>query len=234
MFSSIMNYGRSLFSSLGSAFSGIGSAFSSLGNAIGGTVGSIINWFISMPGNIMGAIGNISGRIGGAFSGVVGSITSAIGNVASIGKNIIDGIIGGIGGAVGGLITAATDAVGSALNAAKKKLGIHSPSRVFRDEVGRYMTEGISVGMLSDLDQFKEDAKEISNASVRAFEGLPAGTLSPEVIPNIVSNGQQTQRSQSNSLNIENITIENNSDTNITDSMAKQLVQKIASQVVYS
>lgn len=234
MFSSIMNYGRSLFSSLGSAFSGIGSAFSSLGNAIGGTVGSIINWFVSMPGNIMGAIGNIAGRIGGAFSGVVGSITSAIGNVASIGKNIIDGIIGGIGGAVGGLITAATDAVGSALNAAKKKLGIHSPSRVFRDEVGRYMTEGISVGMLSDLDQFKEDAKEISNASVRAFEGLPAGTLSPEIIPSIASNSQQTQRSQSNSLNIENITIENNSDTNITDSMAKQLVQKIASQVVYS
>lgn len=230
MFSSIMNYGRSLFSSLGSAFSGIGSAFGSLGNAIGGTVGSIINWFVSMPGNIMGAIGNIAGRIGGAFSGVVGSITSAIGNVASIGKNIIDGIIGGIGGAVGGLITAATNAVGSALNAAKKKLGIHSPSRVFRDEVGRYMTEGISVGMLENLSQFNDVANKISNASQDAFEGLSAGVLQPEVIPTYASsNNSATKPTQAGTQVNGGITIHINGYNKDKRALASEIERLIVS-----
>ena len=65
---------------------------------------------------------------------------------SSIGKNIIDGIAKGISGTAGKIASAAKSAAKSALNAAKSFLGIHSPSRVFRDQVGKYMALGMGVG----------------------------------------------------------------------------------------
>lgn len=54
-----------------------------------------------------------------------------------IGKDIVDGIANGLKNAVGAVVDAAKEVGESALNGLKNLLGIHSPSRVFRDEVGR-------------------------------------------------------------------------------------------------
>lgn len=50
----------------------------------------------------------------------------------------------------------------AAVRAAKAKLKIQSPSRVFRDEVGRMMVRGIGVGV---EQEGKAQAKIIQNAS---------------------------------------------------------------------
>ncbi|MDU2498941.1 MAG: hypothetical protein E7D19_26310, partial [Klebsiella grimontii] len=84
-------------------------------------------------------------------------------NWGEVGLNIITGIASGIAGAAGKLVDAAVGAAKDALNWVKDKLGIHSPSRVFRDQVGvmigRGMAEGIdrsqdvvnrSLGQLAD------------------------------------------------------------------------------------
>ena len=44
---------------------------------------------------------------------------------------------------------AAKSAAKKALNAAKDFLGINSPSKVFRDQVGRFMAEGLGVALKS-------------------------------------------------------------------------------------
>ena len=77
-------------------------------------------------------------------SGIKNAFTSI--NWGSIGSNIISGIANGIAGAVGGLVDAAVRAAKSAFNAAKKFLGINSPSRLFRDKIGKYMALGMGVG----------------------------------------------------------------------------------------
>ena len=59
-----------------------------------------------------------------------------------IGLNIIKGIASGITGAVGTLVDAAKEAAGNALDSVKDFLGIESPSKVFRDQVGKYMATG--------------------------------------------------------------------------------------------
>ena len=52
---------------------------------------------------------------------------------------------------VGSLISAATSAASSALDAIKSKLGIHSPSRVFRDQVGKMMALGMGIGFEKNI-----------------------------------------------------------------------------------
>ena len=65
----------------------------------------------------------------------------------SIGRNIINGIGEGIRRFASILWNAAKSAASGALNAVKGLLGIHSPSRVFRDQVGVMISRGIAVGI---------------------------------------------------------------------------------------
>lgn len=91
---------------------------------------------------LLGKIPLMIGQIKNAFTSV---------NWGSVGFNIIEGIVSGIAGAVGHLISAATSAASSALDAIKSKLGIHSPSRVFRDQVGKMMALGMGIGFEKNL-----------------------------------------------------------------------------------
>lgn len=74
---------------------------------------------------------------------------------ASIGKNIIDGIAKGLRNAVSALTSAAKTAAQSAFEAAKDKLGIHSPSTLFRDKVGK----NISLGMAEGIERNQEPVR---------------------------------------------------------------------------
>lgn len=65
----------------------------------------------------------------------------------SLGKAIIDGIIAGIRNAMDSLGGAIRDVADSALNAAKNALGIHSPSTLFRDEIGKQIPAGMALGI---------------------------------------------------------------------------------------
>ena len=89
----------------------------------------------------------------------------------SIGSNIISGIASGIRNGVSSIISAAQDAAQSALNAAKNFLGIRSPSRRFRDEVGVMITQGIAAGMIdrAALDALQESADIVTTSLAKMF-----------------------------------------------------------------
>lgn len=78
----------------------------------------LINGLKSIPGKL----GNIGANIvKGLWNGASGMVSWAVGKFESLGKSILDGI--------------------------KSALGIHSPSQVFADEVGKPITQGIAQGM---------------------------------------------------------------------------------------
>ena len=89
------------------------------------------------------------GKIPSMISQIKNAFTSV--NWGSVGINIISGIASGISSAVGSLISAATSVASSALDAIKSKLGIHSPSRVFRDQVGKMMALGMGIGFEKNI-----------------------------------------------------------------------------------
>lgn len=100
-------------------------------------------------------IGQLLAGIIQAVPDLIASIPGIIADIGSafldkdwgeIGLNIIKGIASGIAGAVGTLVDAAKEAAGNALDSVKDFLGIESPSKVFRDQVGKYMAQGMGVG----------------------------------------------------------------------------------------
>jgi phage-related protein len=83
----------------------------------------------------------------------------------ALGKAIIDGIIAGLKNAGEALFGAMKGLATEALGAAKGVLGIKSPSRVFRDEVGAMIPEGVAVGV-------EENAYMVSDAVESMASGL--------------------------------------------------------------
>lgn len=124
-------------------------------------LGALANGFISSVPRLIGSIPGMVGQIMHGFTSV---------NWGSVGLNIITGIAG----AAGRLVTAAVNAATNALNWAKRKLGIHSPSRVFRDQVGEMIGEGMAVGI-------DESASKVRKAAGRLTGILPSQDASYSV-----------------------------------------------------
>lgn len=71
-------------------------------------------------------------------------------NWVHVGSNIIHGIVNGVSGAARRLYDTISGVASKALKVAKKLLGIHSPSKVFENEVGLMIPEGAAVGVTKD------------------------------------------------------------------------------------
>lgn len=82
-------------------------------------------------------------------------------NWGDVGMQIINGIISGITGMAGALWDAAVGVAKGALDKAKSWLGIHSPSRRFRDEVGKMIGEGIAVGIDATAKDVETAGKDL-------------------------------------------------------------------------
>ena len=191
VFSGIIGFGSRLFGSLSGVFNNIangfrimGSGLGSVGRGISNTFSSIIGFAGRMVSGIIGAVSGVAGRIASHFSGVFGAISRAIGNVTDIGANIVNGIAQGIRGAWG----AVTSAIGALTDMIPKKirslLGIHSPSRVMRDMVGKFIPQGIAVGMTSQDGFISSHAQTLKNQLTGSMSnislpsiGLAGGSL---------------------------------------------------------
>lgn len=191
VFGGIIGFGTRLFGSLSGVFSDIASGFRIMGSGLGdvgsgiaNTFNSIISFAGRMVSGIIGAVSGVAGKIGSQFSGVFNAISSAIGNVADIGANIVNGIAQGIRGAWG----AVTSAIGALTDMIPKKirefLGIHSPSRVMRDMVGKFIPQGIAVGMTSQDGFISSHAQTLKNQLLGSMSnislpgiGLDGGSL---------------------------------------------------------
>nr|DAG31160.1 MAG TPA: minor tail protein [Caudoviricetes sp.] len=96
---------------------------------------------------------------------IINGISSLPGKMVSIGSNIIHGIITGITNAAGNLFSTMQNIASRALNAAKDALGIHSPSTVFRDMVGKMIPAGVTVGIEANagktIQAIKDYAKDL-------------------------------------------------------------------------
>lgn len=128
--SAVMNAISSTWSGIWNTVKNVASsAWNGITNAVRNGVNTVTN-----------TVSGIGGKIKGAFSNAGSWLVSA-------GNNIIQGLINGIKGAIGNAVAAVKGAASNIVDAAKSALGIHSPSRVFRDEVGKMIPAGLGVGV---------------------------------------------------------------------------------------
>lgn len=104
-----------------------------------------VKLLVTLASGLVSAIPQLVGKIPSIISSIKNAFTSV--NWGSVGLNIIRGIASGIASAAGDLVNAAVKAAKNALDFVKKALGIHSPSRVFRNEVGVMIGRGMALGI---------------------------------------------------------------------------------------
>lgn len=147
---------------IGKMRDGIGSMVGAVRSAGANVLSSIVNAIASLPAKLLALGKDAIGNIGNALSSGVGTVkskateilnaivdtlTSLPGKMVDIGKNAIQGVIDGIGSMVGSLYGSIKDALGGLVDKAKEALNINSPSKVFRDVVGKAIPEGVAVGI---------------------------------------------------------------------------------------
>ncbi|MCB5336284.1 hypothetical protein JS608_01079 [Bacillus amyloliquefaciens] len=91
-------------------------------------------------------------------------------NLKSIGRNIIQGLINGISGMAGALASKVKSMANAIPNGMKKLLGIHSPSRVMRDQVGYHVGTGMAAGIDKSQGKVKAAAAKAAKAAQKAAE----------------------------------------------------------------
>ena len=92
-------------------------------------------------------VGWVIQTMAGIIQSILQAAAGAAGAAQSVGSGIISGIQRGISAGVSGLVDAAVSAVRAALSAAKSALGIASPSKLFADQIGLPIAQGMAMGM---------------------------------------------------------------------------------------
>ncbi len=165
-------------------------------------INNIINWVEKLPGKfsswlndtiskVVSFASDLGQRASQAGKNMVDNIINAVKNLpsqmASIGKNIVEGVWNGITGMGSWLIDKVSSFFSGIVDGAKKALGIHSPSRVMRDQVGKYMAQGVGVGFENESDNLEKSmnknlndivAKMQATVSMERLRAVPTGVTS--------------------------------------------------------
>ena len=156
------NVGSWLSGAISAAASFVGQMASNAVNAGSWFLSSIGSYISQVPGRIsaglsgaISAVGSFAGsmasgalRAGQQFlSNLVNTLASIPGRMASIGSQIVSGLVNGITGSIGRVASAILGGVNDAIAKVKNMLGIHSPSRLFRDQIGRNIGLGLAQGI---------------------------------------------------------------------------------------
>ena len=135
---------------------------------VSNTINNIIDWFKQLPGKIWewltNTINNIinwgkdmaeKGKTAAwdLVNNIINAITELPGKVLDIGKNIVEGLWNGISGAAGWLWDKVSGFCSGIFDGIKGFFGIHSPSKLFNKEVGKFLALGIGEGFNDNLDK---------------------------------------------------------------------------------
>lgn len=158
-FSSMRAQVQSSMQAMLSAVTSIGNQMKNQGRMIGRqTAQNIAQGIASGAGNARGAMSSLMASVRAAGM-------SGVGSMRAIGVYIGQGLASGMMSALGSVTAAANALVAQAERAAQAKAKIHSPSRLFRDNVGIYIGQGVAVGI-------ERSQKYVDNAMDSMFDSI--------------------------------------------------------------
>lgn len=173
-----------------SIVSGLTGLWDSAVAAVSGMWNDVVNWFSSGVDSAVNWVMTLPDRILSFFSNAGSWLISA-------GSDLVNGFISGIESAVDGVISAVTGFVDNAIDAAKRLLGIASPSKVFA-QIGAYTMEGFEQGIEKNAQTAANTVRKVmdgittaANVTVEGNRGSAGGTY----IFNITADSETTLQS---------------------------------------
>jgi phage-related protein len=147
-------------------------AINSVVNFLSNAWNNARNAAVTAWNNIQSTISNGANNILNVFRNLPGNILNALGNLANtfvrVGADIISGIGRGIQNGWNWLIQQVQNLAQSLFNAAKSALGIGSPSRLFRDEIGKQLSEGAAIGVEARSKAVTDAVRRMAEAATTA------------------------------------------------------------------
>ena len=168
-FNSMRGQVESSMQAILSVIKSVGSQMGSQGRQIGQQTAQ------NIAQGIRGGIGQSQGAMQALMSSVRSVGMSGVGSMSSIGSMIGQGLAQGMYSALGAVTAAADALVAQAERAARAKAKIHSPSRLFRDSVGRFLPMGVAVGI-------EKNTKYVDKAMVGMYDNIQAFSYKAEDI----------------------------------------------------
>lgn len=120
-------------------------------------------------------IKGIASAVAGIGKGLVRGAKDAISKVKNLnwrnlGVNIVKGIAKGIANTGGMLVRAAVNAAKNAFNKAKEFLGINSPSKLFRDVIGKNIAAGMALGIEDNEPMVMQAVSDIDSRLIEPYD----------------------------------------------------------------
>ena len=106
---------------------------------------------VSLIEGILGSVGNLASAGWEIIKTLVGTLASLPSQMWDIGKEVVSGIWEGISDSYTWIKNKIKGWVGNVTKFIKNLFGIHSPSTVMRDEVGKYLALGIGEGFTDEM-----------------------------------------------------------------------------------
>jgi TP901 family phage tail tape measure protein len=135
---------------------------SSLVKFIGQIPGKLASLLAQGLSNVISWARNLVNNVRNAGSNALSALRNSFSGVASIGKNLIQGLWNGISDMAGWIKSKIQGFGEGVLNSLKNFFGIHSPSTVMRDQIGKFLGMGIGEGIPLGFD-IADPVEEIDN-----------------------------------------------------------------------
>ena len=203
-----LNLGKQIIQFFGN---GISKMVSFVSSKAGGIFNTVVNALKNLPQTLMNlaknmiskfgksitnATGTVKGAVKGVFNAIINGFKSLPSQMASIGTNLVKGLWNGIGNVKDWILGKIKGFGSSILNGIKSFFGIHSPSKVLADEVGKFMPMGIEVGFANQLPksfdmidkQLDMELSDLKGVATDYSFSKPASTVSTSTTYNTYSN----------------------------------------------
>ncbi|SUY47051.1 phage protein [Clostridium putrefaciens] len=156
--------------------------YNNMVNSATNAINAVIQWFSTLPSSISTWLANTITNViqfgsnlcaaasqagDNMVTNIIGVVQNLPAQFEAIGTNIVKGVWHGITSMGSWIADRVNGFFTGIIDGAKSALGIHSPSRVFRDQVGAMMAKGVGLG-------FEDETKDIQNDMQKNLSDLTA------------------------------------------------------------
>lgn len=191
---------------LPSKLKGLGeSGLKEMGNGITGKLSGLKTTAGKILTYIVDAVKGLPGKLSKKATSAIRDMKTAFKNVdwGSVGMNVVKGIAKGVGDFAWILVDKMTSLAQKAWEGVKDFFGIHSPSRLMRDTVGKMIPAGITVGLEKafpdTIDTLLDQSKQLANVPFTA-PYVANGAVIPAKASAVIAQKQHSTDSSNNDV----------------------------------
>ena len=160
-----------------------------------------VRLIVELGAGLIKGIPELVKNIPQVITAIKNGLTNGVKSMVEVGKNLVKGLWNGINDTVDWILDKIKGFGKAVLNGIKSFFGIKSPSRLMRDEVGKYVAEGIGVGFEDELSNVYDDMqKAIDLETEKMSASVQTGNVYNKVMNTtpVQVNGTYTSRLEVN------------------------------------